>query len=51
MSTCRHCDQNADFLRKKHGQCHGLQTTDIQEMAQLITQATSAHSFKEAHFR
>ncbi len=49
--TCRHCGQNASFLRKQHGQCRQTHQSGMNEMTQLAAQAAGTSSFNETALR
>ena len=51
MDTCQYCNQNAGFLRKKHGQRHDLHATGVREMVQLVAQAAGTAGFNETALR
>ena len=51
MGNCRHCGQNAGFLRKQHSQCRDLHATGVQEMTQLAAQAAGSPGFSEVALR
>ena len=51
MGACKHCGQNAGFLRKQHGQCRDLHATGVREMTHLATQSAGSPGFSEVALR
>ena len=51
MGACKHCGQNAGFLRKQHGQCRDLHATGIREMTHLAAQSAGSPGFSEVALR